>query len=159
MRNKISAGLAIYKLRGGGLEVLLVHPGGPFFKKKEAGHWSIPKGEIDGKEDLLSAAIRETKEETNIEMSGEFIGLGEVTQKGGKVVHAWGIECPADFEFEFHSNTFQMEWPPASKRMESFPEVDKAEFLEYDEAKRRIKEAQRDFLIRLKEYLAKRGKL
>jgi len=157
MKKKISAGLLVYRLNKKTIEVLLVHPGGPFFKKKDDRHWSIPKGEIDEGESLLEAAIRETKEETNIEVSGDFIDLGTITQKGGKEVYAWGIHFPEDKTFEFKSNTFEMEWPPYSGTMELFPEVDRAEFLSIKEAGEKIKETQKDFLIRISNYLKEKG--
>lgn len=159
MKKKTSAGLLVYRLNKKTVEVLLVHPGGPFFSKRDKGCWSIPKGEIDEGEDLLDTAIRETKEETNIDVSGEFIELGTITQKGGKVVHAWGINYPLNKSFEFRSNTFDMEWPPASGKKQSFPEVDRAEFLNLTEASDKIKETQMDFLTRLNNYLTEKGLL
>ncbi|MHC1738796.1 MAG: NUDIX domain-containing protein [Ignavibacteriaceae bacterium] len=157
MKKKTSAGLLVYRLNKNAIEVLLVHPGGPFFKKRDDGCWSIPKGVIEEGEDMLDTAIRETKEETNIDVSGEFIELGTITQKGGKVVHAWGINYPLSKSFEFRSNTFEMEWPPASGKSQPFPEVDRAEFLDLSEASKKIKETQKDFLMRLSDYLTEKG--
>jgi predicted NUDIX family NTP pyrophosphohydrolase len=138
-----------------GLEVLLAHPGGPYFRKKDEGAWTIPKGEAAESEDLFSRARIEFEEELGIAAPtvANWIELGTVKQKGGKIVHAWAFEgdCPADFVAV--SNTFDLEWPPRSGRMEKFPEIDRAEFFPLEEAKRKIKEAQIPFLDRLVEAL------
>src|SRR5262245_21038836 len=119
---RISAGLLMYRYRDGGLEVLLVHPGGPFFKKKDSGAWSIPKGEVEGGDDPLATARREFQEETGTTPSGPFTSLTSVKQKGGKVVHAWAFSGDLDVS-AIVSNTFTMEWPPRSGRTAEFPEV------------------------------------
>jgi|ERR1043165_6417765 predicted NUDIX family NTP pyrophosphohydrolase len=138
---RISAGLLMYRICNGELQVLLAHPGGPLFKKKDEGAWSIPKGEVEPGEDLLATARREFEEETSITPQGPFIPLSAVTQKGGKIVHAWAFEgdCEAS---AIVSNTFSMEWPPKSGRQMEFPEIDRAEFFDAATAKRKIKAAQ-----------------
>lgn len=138
---KISAGILLYRLRDDKLEVLLVHPGGPFFRNKDAGAWSIPKGETDGEEDLLAVARRELEEETGLKPAGPFVALKPIKQKGGKVVHAWA--CPGDCDpTQIKSNTFTIEWPTRSGRMQEFPEVDRAEFFDLASAKEKINAAQ-----------------
>jgi predicted NUDIX family NTP pyrophosphohydrolase len=139
--SKISAGLLMFRLREGHLQVLLAHPGGPFFKTKDAGAWSIPKGEIGANEDLLSAAIREFQEETGVMPSGAFIPLTPVTQKGGKTVHAWAFEGDCD-PGAVVSNTLKTEWPPKSGIEMEFPEIDRADFFDLATAKRKINAAQ-----------------
>jgi predicted NUDIX family NTP pyrophosphohydrolase len=138
-----------------GLQVLLVHPGGPFFRNKDDGAWTVPKGEVAEGEALLERARIEFEEELGIAPpdSGNWIELGNVRQKGGKTVHAWAFEgdCPADFVAV--SNTFALEWPPRSGRMQEFPEIDRAEFFAIDEGKRKINAAQVAFLDRLVEAL------
>jgi predicted NUDIX family NTP pyrophosphohydrolase len=120
---EISAGLLAFR-RGDGLEVLLAHPGGPFWAKKDDGAWTMPKGIVDPGEDLLAAARREFAEETHLTARGEMIALAPVNQKNGKVVHAFAFE--ADFDLtEFVSNMFEIEWPPKSGRRQSFPEIDR----------------------------------
>ena len=132
------------------MEVLLAHPGGPFFAKKDNGHWTIPKGEIEEDEDHLLTAIRELKEETGLEIDprSKFIELGSIRQKGGKTVHAWGVQhdCPNPLECE---TTFHMEWPPRSGKWRTFPEIDRAEFFPIDQARQKIKETQIPLLERL----------
>jgi predicted NUDIX family NTP pyrophosphohydrolase len=141
----VSAGLLLYRSAAGGLEVLLVHPGGPLWQRKDLGAWSIPKGEIGPGEDPLAAARREFREETGWSAEGEALALGTVRQKGGKVVHAWAVRGDADPR-ELRSNTFEIEWPPRSGRRRSFPEVDRAEWFDLAEARQRILSAQADFL-------------
>jgi len=138
---KTSAGLLMYRFRGGRLEVLLVHPGGPFFRNKDDGAWSIPKGEVDAGEDLLAAARREFREELGFAPEGQFVALNPIRQKGGKVVHAWAIAGDCD-PANFTSNTFEMEWPPGSGRKAVFPEIDRAVFFTMQEARRKINPAQ-----------------
>lgn len=137
---KTSAGLLLYRFKNKIPEVFLVHPGGPFWSKKEIGTWSIPKGEIEEGEDSFKAAIREMKEETGIEINipiGKFIQLTEVMQNPGKKVLAWAAE--ADFEIqETKSNLFEIEWPPKSGKKQSFPEVDKGGWFSITEAKRKV---------------------
>ena len=138
---KASAGLLMFRRRNGQLEFLLVHPGGPFWAKKDAGAWTIPKGELQGDEEPLAAAKREFEEELGIAPVGEFIQLTPVKQKSGKVVQAWAFEgdcAPAAIK----SNTFTIEWPPRSGRMAEFPEVDCAEFFSFELAKEKINPAQ-----------------
>lgn len=142
---KPSAGLLMYRRQGDELEVLVVHPGGPFFRNKDEGAWSIPKGEVDGDEDLLSTARREFKEETGVDPSGPFLPLGQVRQAGGKVVHAWAFEGDLDPGL-VRSNQVTMAWPPRSGKTISFPEVDRAEFCRPADAKRKLNPAQSHFV-------------
>src|SRR2546423_1811190 len=127
-RSNISSGLLMFRKGNGALEVLLVHPGGPFFRNKDAGAWTIPKGEAAEGEDLLTRAQTEFEEELGVAPHGEWIDLGSVKQKGGKTVHAWAFEGDLPNDFVLKSNTFEVEWPPRSARMQTFPEVDRAEF-------------------------------
>jgi len=138
---KESAGLLIYRKRGRALEVLLVHPGGPFWKNKDAGAWSIPKGEIDPGEDAEAAARREVAEEIGLTVTAPLRRLVSIRQKGQKLVHAWAAEADCDAA-AIRSNTFSMMWPPRSGRMQEFPEVDRAAWFGLDEARRRINPAQ-----------------
>ena len=138
---KESAGLVVYRKTGEGLEFLLVHPGGPFWKNKDAGAWTIPKGELDEGEEPLSAAKREFQEELGITVEGPFAELTPVKQKGGKLVKAWSTEKDCDVR-NFRSNAFELEWPPKSGRMSLFPEVDKAEYFKINEAKLKVNAAQ-----------------
>lgn len=140
-KSKLSAGLLMYRCKGNRWEVLLAHPGGPIFQKKDAGAWTIPKGEILEGEDLLAAAQREFQEETGIEPCGPFVPLSTIQQKGGKRVHAWAFEGDCD-PADIVSNTFQIEWPPKSGHQVEFPEIDRAEFFGWDDAKRKINPAQ-----------------
>jgi predicted NUDIX family NTP pyrophosphohydrolase len=143
----MSAGLVMYRWIRGEWEYFLAHPGGPYSRSKDEGHWTIPKGEPQGQEPLLEVAKREFKEETGIEPQGPYVELGCIQQKGGKWVYAWA------FEGECHgpicSNTYQMEWPPGSGKMCAFPEVDRAAFFPLSEARKRIKETQVPLLERL----------
>jgi len=148
MATKTSAGLLLYRVRGDQLEVFLVHPGGPFWAKKDAGAWSIPKGELGEGEEPLQAAIREFTEETGFNVSGDFHPLRSIRQAGGKVVHAWAVEGDCD-PAKLRSNTFSMMWPPKSGRMQEFPEVDRAGWFGIDEAKVRILAGQVGFLDEL----------
>jgi predicted NUDIX family NTP pyrophosphohydrolase len=154
-RSRTSAGLLMFRKSPQGLEVLLAHPGGPYFRTKDEGAWTVPKGEAAEGEELLARARIEFEEELGIgaPVTPDWISLGSVKQKGGKIVHAWAFEgdCPPDFVAA--SNTFDLEWPPRSGRMQQFPEVDRAEFFSIDEARRKIKEAQIAFLDRLVEAL------
>ena len=141
----------MFRKTGDALEVLLVHPGGPYFRNKDDGAWTIPKGEVADGEEFLTRARTEFEEELGIAppATANWIELGSVKQKGGKTVHAWGFEgdCPADFVAV--SNSFEMEWPPRSGRMERFPEIDRAEFFPIEKAKKKINEAQIAFLDHL----------
>ena len=145
---QISAGLLLYRQRPNGVEVLLVHPGGPYWRNKDEGAWSIPKGEIDAGEDPLAAARREFQEELGFEPNGQFIPLTTIRQKAGKTVHAWAFEGDCD-PGSLRSNTFAMEWPPKSGRQVELPEVDRAEFFALEEAKRKINPAQAQWLDEL----------
>ena len=131
----------MYRFRDGKLQVLLAHPGGPYFKNKDEGAWSIPKGEVEPDEDLLETAKREFAEETGVSPIGPFTALTPITQKGGKIVHAWAFKGDCDPD-EIVSNTFTMEWPPKSGRQVEFPEIDRADFFNVAEAKRKVKAAQ-----------------
>jgi predicted NUDIX family NTP pyrophosphohydrolase len=141
---KMSAGILLYRYRGHTLQVFLVHPGGPFWARKDAGAWSIPKGEYDTGEDPLAAALREWEEETGIPLEASkqaFIALDPIKQKGGKTVYAWAREGDID-PAEVRSNTFEMEWPPRSGKKASFPEVDKCGWFNIPEARQKILEGQ-----------------
>ena len=135
------------------VEMLLVHPGGPFWKNKDDGAWTIPKGEAQPEEDLLNRAQIEFEEEIGIKLSGAFILLGSIKQKGGKTVHAWAFEGDLPRDFQVKSNTFQIEFPPRSGKFKEFPEVDRAEFFADETARRKINPAQIPFLDRLRETL------
>lgn len=152
-RPRISAGLLLYRLRDGAPEVFLAHPGGPFFARKDNGHWTIPKGEPDEGEDLLAAAQREFGEETGFVPSGPFISLGDILQKGGKTVHAWACEGDMPGGHVHSCNTFSTEWPPGSGKFQSFPEIDKVCFFPIAEARLKLKETQVPFLDRLLKHL------
>ncbi len=138
---KISAGILLYRRRDSGIEVLLVHPGGPFWAKKDDGAWSIPKGEVDGDEALLDAARREFREETGFAVDGSFRALPPVRQPGGKTVHAWAVEGDCD-PSAVRSNRFTLEWPPRSGRMQDFPEVDRAGWFDLAAARRKLTRGQ-----------------
>jgi predicted NUDIX family NTP pyrophosphohydrolase len=152
-RSTISAGLLMFRRRGNAFEVLLVHPGGPFFARKDEGTWTIPKGEIPPGEDLLTRAQIEFEEELGIKPTGNWIALGSIKQKGGKIVHAWGFEGDLPDHFELKSNTFEIEWPPCSGKLKSFPEVDRAGFFREEIARSKIILAQVSFLDRLRKQL------
>jgi len=150
---KRSAGLLLYRLSDDGVSVLLVHPGGPFWAKKDLGAWSIPKGEYAAGENPLAVARREFEEETGARPQGEFRPLGEIKQAGGKRVSAWAVE--GDFDpATLVSNTFETEWPPRSGRTARFTEVDRAQWFSLDEAREKILTGQRAFIDRLRELLA-----
>jgi predicted NUDIX family NTP pyrophosphohydrolase len=145
---KRSAGILLYRRAETGLGLLLVHPGGPFWAKKDLGAWSIPKGEYSEGEDALAAARREFEEETGARADGELLPLGELVQGGGKVVTAFALA--GDFDpAMLKSNTFALEWPPRSGRTASFPEVDRAQWFSPTEAEARILRGQREFIARL----------
>ena len=144
-----SAGIMLYRRRPRGLEVLLVHPGGPFWARRDAGAWSVPKGEYGPGEDPLAAARREFAEELGSAMpEGPVEDLGEVRQKAGKRVRAWGVEGDLDAE-AIVSNTFELEWPPRSGRVIEVPEVDRAQWFSLEEAREKINPAQAELLDRL----------
>jgi predicted NUDIX family NTP pyrophosphohydrolase len=143
-----SAGILLYRWPGPALEMLLVHPGGPFWAKKDVGAWSIPKGEFSGEQDPFAAALRELEEETGVVPHGDFLPLGELIQSSRKTVTAWAVQGDLDVA-NLKSNSFEMEWPPKSGRMVSFPEVDRAAWLSPGEARRKILPGQREFIARL----------
>jgi predicted NUDIX family NTP pyrophosphohydrolase len=146
--SKKSAGLLPFRETDSGVEVLLVHPGGPFWAKKDDGAWSIPKGEFADGEEPLDAARREFAEETGVVPSGDFIALGSLKQSGGKLVFAWAWRCDLDAS-ALRSNSFSMEWPPKSGRQQEFPEVDRAAWFAVETARRKILQGQAEFLDRL----------
>jgi predicted NUDIX family NTP pyrophosphohydrolase len=143
-----SAGLLMYRRKGGAIEIFLVHPGGPFFAGKDLGAWSIPKGLIHENEDALEAAKREFQEETGFHAEGRFIPLSAVKLKSGKVVRAWAVEGDHD-PVEIKSNLFSMEWPPHSGEQREFPEVDRAAWFDVEAAKMKINQGQRPLIEEL----------
>jgi predicted NUDIX family NTP pyrophosphohydrolase len=152
-RSQISAGLLAFR-RNNGIEMLLAHPGGPFWTKKDDGAWTIPKGVADSDADTLSAARREFTEETGFVAAGDMLPLQAVRQRSGKTVIAWAFE--ADFDLtNFSSNEFEMEWPPRSGRRKSFPEIDRLAWFDYDTALKKIIAYQRPFLLELRTSIAR----
>jgi predicted NUDIX family NTP pyrophosphohydrolase len=149
---KQSAGILLYRGSKPNLEVFLVHPGGPFWKNKDAGAWSIPKGEYLDSEDPLSAAKREFEEETSVSVDGDFIPLGKVKQASGKAVTAWALKHDLD-PAVLKSNLFTLEWPPKSGKIQEFPEVDSGNWFSLPVARHKIIKAQSDFLDRLLDQL------
>jgi len=148
-----SAGLLLHRIRDGRREVFLVHPGGPFWRNKDQGAWSIPKGEFDRGEEALDAAKREYREETGFEPpAGPYVPLGAITQPSGKIVEAWSVPGECD-PAQVRSNTVLLEWPPHSGRKREFPEVDRAAWFDLPEARRRILRGQREFLTALERAL------
>jgi predicted NUDIX family NTP pyrophosphohydrolase len=153
-----SAGILLHRRRGDELEVLLVHPGGPFWARRDAGAWSIPKGEHEPGEDPLAAARREFAEELGMPApEGPVEDLGEVRQKGGKLVHAWALAGDLDVSATA-SNTFELEWPPQSGKLIEVPEVDRAEWFPLERAREKINPAQAELLDRLAEIAAAAGR-
>lgn len=152
-RGRSSAGILLYRLSGDGLQVLIVHPGGPYWARRDDGAWSLPKGEVGPDEDPAQCASREFEEELGVPVpTGEWADLGEVVQKGGKRVRAWGVAGELDPE-RIRSGTFEMEWPPRSGRSQSFPEVDRAAWVDVDTARVKLVSAQAAFLDRLQAHL------
>jgi predicted NUDIX family NTP pyrophosphohydrolase len=149
---KQSAGILLYRKTDDTLQVFLVHPGGPFFKNKDEGCWTIPKGEFLDDEEPLAAAKREFQEETGQAVDGEFISLGSIKQKSGKTVHAWAIEGDIDHE-TIVSNVFDLEWPPRSGKTIAIPEVDRADWFNITIAKQKINPAQVALIERLSSIL------
>ena len=149
---KESAGIVLYRYRDSTLEIFLVHPGGPFWKNKDSGAWSIPKGEFDLREDPLQAARREFHEETGCSVDGSFIALGPVRQAGGKIVHAWAVEGDCEAE-SISSNSFTIEWPPRSRQRKEFPEVDRAGWFSLQLAREKILKGQLMLLDKLQRIL------
>jgi predicted NUDIX family NTP pyrophosphohydrolase len=153
--SKISAGLLMYRRQSGPLEVLLVHLGGPFWKKKDAGAWFIPKGEINPGEDQLAAAKREFEEETGLSPAGTFLSLSQVKHKSGKTVVAWAFEGDCE-PASLRSNSFEMEWPPHSGKKQEFPEIDRAAFFTVEAAREKMHPAEFPLLTRLSDLLSRR---
>jgi predicted NUDIX family NTP pyrophosphohydrolase len=145
---KRSAGILVYRQRPDGMRVLLAHPGGPFWRNKDAGAWTIPKGEINPSENHLAAAVREFEEETGIRLSGDFLPLGEIKQKGGKVVQAWAHEAEVDTT-AIKSNLCEIEWPPRTGRRQLVPEIDRADWFDLETARQKILPSQIALLDRL----------
>lgn len=151
---KQSAGILLYKKTGNEIFVLLAHPGGPYWKNKDAGVWSIPKGEFTNEENALDAAIREFEEEIGTKISGDFMELQSVKLKSGKTIYAWALEQDLDTS-TIKSNEFEIEWPPKSGKKISIPEIDKAEWFSVNEALEKINVAQGDFIKQLIKKLVK----
>lgn len=149
---KTSAGLILYRMQSGKLEVLLVHPGGPFWSKKDEGAWFVPKGELNVGEEPLAGAKREFEEETGLKPEGEFLALGNVKQKSGKTIVAWAFEGDCD-PSSIKSNTFSIEWPPKSGRQQEFPEIDRAGFFTVPQAKAKMHPVEYPLVLRLHELL------
>src|SRR5262247_1195916 len=149
-----SAGVLMFKRRDGNLLVLLVHPGGPFWRRKDAGAWTIPKGERMAGEDAEATARREFAEELGTTLAGPLLSLGRIRQKGGKQVDAFALESDFDVD-RIAGNTFEIEWPPRSGRRQSFPEVDRAQWFSPEEARRKINAGQIPFIDRLEELCAR----
>lgn len=147
-----SNGILLFRFRDEKLEVMLVHPGGPFWAKKDYGVWSIPKGLPEKDENPLDTAKREFREETGFEVDGEFIDLGELTQSGKKIVHVWALEKDLDVTNAV-SNTFTLEWPKNSGKVQEFPEVDRAGWFDIELAERKIRKGQIGFIDRLMDIL------
>ena len=154
---KRSAGILMYRFRNDRLQVFLVHPGGPFWLKKDTGAWSIPKGEFNTTENPLAAAQREFQEETGFAVDGECHELTPQKQPGGKIVHAWAVKGDCD-ALAIRSNTFEMEWPPSSGKKQVFPEVDRAGWFEISQAKEKILQGQAAFIEQLQKILGHGGK-
>lgn len=153
MAGKLSSGILLYRKLSSKPEIFLVHPGGPFFFKKDLGSWSIPKGEVQPEEEPFPRAIKELFEETGLMVKGKFIDLGRIKQKGGKEVIAWAVEYNNDFVFDNSGSTFEIEWPPHSGKKQKFPEVDKGEFFDSQTARLKINPAQVEFIDRLESRL------
>lgn len=153
--SRVSAGLIMYRATNGILQILLAHPGGPVFKKRDLDTWTIPKGEVDRGEDLLSTALREFEEDTGLKPQPPFVPLKPIQPKGGKIVHAWAFAGDCD-PTAIKSNLVTMEWPAGSGHMIQFPEVDRAEFFDLDTVRKKIKAAQAPLLDELEELLNSR---
>jgi len=149
---KKSAGILLYRFREGELQVFLVHPGGPFWARKDKAAWSIPKGEFDDLEAPLEAAKREFQEETGMPVTGDFINLGEIKQPGRKIIYVWAVEGDCD-PAAIKSNTFEMQWPPKSGKYKSFPEVDRAGWFSLGAAREKLHKGQVVLIDRLAEKL------
>lgn len=155
-KKKLSAGILLYRIRGGEVEVFLVHPGGPYWARKDDGAWSIPKGEYHDGDDPLATAKREFCEETGSEVSGTFRALSPMTQPSGKVVSAWAVEGDLDAS-TVKSNAFTLEWPPHSGKSQEFPEVDRGAWFDLPTAQMKLQLGQRPFLDQLQQLLKDAG--
>jgi predicted NUDIX family NTP pyrophosphohydrolase len=158
MLSQVSSGLMMYCLDDKKIKIFLVHPGGPFFQNKDNGYWGVPKGLIEGNEKLLDTAKREFNEETGVTAPGgedKYLSLGSIIQKSGKKVHCWAFKINKLSPINLTCNTFDLEWPPKSKKIQKFPEVDKGEFFTVDEAKVKINSSQMEFIDRLLRILEK----
>lgn len=153
--SKQSAGILVFRRENSIIELLLVHPGGPFFASKDEGAWSIPKGEFEDGNDALAAAKREFAEELGQPIDGVFYPLTAIKQKGGKLVLAWAVEASPDVA-QFRSNTFTLEWPPRSGKQQQFPEIDKAGWFGIDEARKKVNVAQSAFIEELVKMLGEK---
>ncbi len=152
-RHKVSAGILLYRFRDGEIEVFIGHQGGPTYEGREFGSWTVPKGLVDKGEDMFEAAKREFKEETGFEVSGDFIPLPPVTQpRDGKVIHIWAVEGDCD-PSKAKSNTFTVEWPPGSGQRQEYPEVDRYDWIEIEEGKKRLGKGQVPILFELQKVL------
>jgi len=151
---KRSAGLMMYRMRSGEPEILLVHPGGPFWTKKDKGAWFLPRGEEGDGEEPLAAAKREFEEETGVKPSGSFVELGTVKQKSGKTITAWAFEGDCD-PAAIRSNTFAIEWPPKSGKQREFPEIDRAAFFDFDAAREKMHPVEFELFLHLRRLLDK----
>jgi predicted NUDIX family NTP pyrophosphohydrolase len=157
MAQKRSAGILLYRRRENALEILLVHPGGPFWSRKDDGAWFVPKGELEGDEEPLAAARREFEEELgSAPPAGELLELGTIKNKAGKLIYAWALAGELDTA-SVRSNTFSLEWPPRSGKMREFPEVDRASFFSLELARQKMNPAEQPFLERLAAILAGRA--
>lgn len=151
----VSAGLLMYRIINRRLEVLLAHPGGPYYKNKDTGYWGIPKGQVEQAESYFDAAVREFNEETGITPQGNFIPLDWIKHTSGKIVYAWAFQSTWKNLRPIQSNTFDLEWPPNSGCMQQFPEIDRADFFTVRAAQAKIIPAQATFIKRLENYLAR----
>jgi predicted NUDIX family NTP pyrophosphohydrolase len=154
MATKKTAGILLYRLQDSGLEVFLVHPGGPFWTNKDSGAWSVPKGELEEDEDPLDAAKREFQEETGFSVAGNFVALTPLKQRSGKLVYAWAVKADCDPD-AIKSNVFSMEWPPRSGKRQEFPEVDRAGWFKIEVAQDKILPGQLGFLEELERTVTK----
>lgn len=152
-KHHVSGGLLMYRIIDGNVEVLLAHPGGPYFTKKDEGVWTIPKGELEPHENFLEAAQREFREEVGVAPAGPFIALTPVKQKGGKIVHAWAVRGDCD-PTECVSNMFSIEWPPHSGRQMEFPEIDHLQFFDLAAARQKINAGQVPLIDELEKFLS-----
>jgi predicted NUDIX family NTP pyrophosphohydrolase len=153
MANKISAGILLYRVRDGAVEVFLVHPGGPYWARKDDGAWSIPKGEVAAGAELLATAYAEFHEETGSRLEGDPLALDPLKQRGGKLVHAWAVRGDIDAS-SIRSNTFAIEWPPRSGRTQEFPEVDRAAWFDLPAARQKLLAGQQGFIDQLRDHLS-----